>query len=104
MIHLGKTARYLRERKGLSQKAAAEALGITQVHLSNIEHNKSIPSQGLLDRYRELWGADLYILAWCLFGDVNQLPERVRKPMQALAKAWQKELGGLVGPATPDVE
>ena len=50
MIKIGKTARKLREAKGLTQKAAAEALGISQVHLSNIENNKSYPSKELLDR------------------------------------------------------
>jgi transcriptional regulator with XRE-family HTH domain len=96
MIHLGKSAKYLRERKGLSQKAAADALGISQVHLSNIENNKALPSPNLLDRYRELWGVDLYVLAWCLFGDPNQLPQAIRKPMQALADAWRRQLGDVI--------
>jgi transcriptional regulator with XRE-family HTH domain len=73
----------------------ADALGITQVHLSNIENNKSLPSTQLLDRYRELWGVDLYILAWCLFGDASELPPSVQKSMVALTKAWRKELGDL---------
>jgi transcriptional regulator with XRE-family HTH domain len=93
MLYLGTTARRIRESKGLTQKAAAEALGITQVHLSNIEHNKGIPSAALLGRYRELWGIDLYILAWCLFGNPDELPEPVRRPMRELAKAWMAELG-----------
>jgi transcriptional regulator with XRE-family HTH domain len=96
MIPLGKTARYLRERKGLSQSKAAEALGITQVHLSNIENNKAVPSPNLLTRYRDLWGVDLYILAWCMYGDITKLPEAVRGPMQQLADAWKRELGDLV--------
>jgi len=96
MIHLGKTARYLRERKKLSQKATADALGITQVHLSNIENNKALPSPNLLERYRQLWGVDLYVFAWCLYGDASQLPEAVRGPMQELAKAWKRELGELI--------
>jgi transcriptional regulator with XRE-family HTH domain len=95
MMHLGQTARLLRERNGLTQKAAADALGITQVHLSNIENNKSIPSTHLLDRYREIWDVDLYILAWCLFGDPSELPRSVRKPMMELGKAWKRELGDL---------
>jgi transcriptional regulator with XRE-family HTH domain len=95
MIHLGKTARYLRERKGMTQVAAAHALGITQVHLSNVENNKAVPSPKLLERYRELWGVDLYILAWSLFGDLDKLPPGVRGPMTALGKAWRKEFGDL---------
>ena len=96
MIHLGKTARYIRERKGMTQTAAADLLGVTQVHLSNIENNKAVPSPKLLERYRELWGVDLYVLAWSLFGDLNQLPPAVRRPMAALGKAWRKELGDLI--------
>jgi len=95
MIHLGQTARILRERKGLTQVAAAELLDITQVHLSNVETNKSLPSPKLLDKYHELWGVDLYILAWCLFGNPEELPRGVRKPMLELAKAWKRELGDL---------
>ncbi len=93
MIHLGQTARRVREQKGLTQRAAAEILGISYVHLSNIENNKAAPSQSLLNRYKDVWGVDLYILAWCLFGDTNDLPVSVREPMQALAEAWMKQLG-----------
>lgn len=95
-LYLGNTARRVRESKGLTQKAAAEALGITQVHLSNIENNKGSPSSALLDRFRELWGIDLYILAWCLHGDPDDLPEPVRRPMRELAKAWLAELGEFI--------
>src|SRR5437879_4690236 len=102
MIHLGKTAKYLREQKGLTQRQAAEALGVTQVHLSNIENNRALPSSKLLDRYRELWAVDLYVLAWCLHGDLRRLPKAVREPMRQLADAWQRELGKLAGGAEPE--
>jgi transcriptional regulator with XRE-family HTH domain len=100
MIYIGKTARYLRERKGMTQAAVAEALGITQVHLSNVENCKAFPSPKLLERYRALWGVDLYILGWSLFGDPAKLPPAVRGPMEALGRAWRIELGDLI----PDVE
>lgn len=96
MIKLGRTARYLRETKGLSQRRAASLLGISPVHLCNIENNKSSPSNSLLDRYRELWSVDLYILAWCLHGDVDALPAAVREPMKELAAVWRAELGELL--------
>jgi transcriptional regulator with XRE-family HTH domain len=99
MLPLGKTARRVRESKRLTQKATAEALGITQVHLSNIENNRATPSPALLDRYQKLWGVDLYILAWCLFGNPDELPEPVRKPMQELAKVWIEQLGDFLPPA-----
>lgn len=92
MIHVGKTARHLRETLGLTQRAAANTLGITCVHLCNIENNKSAPSPALLERYRELWNVDLYVLAWCLHGDADRLPKPLRKPMAELAKTWQEQI------------
>lgn len=92
MIHLGKTARYLRERKGLTQRQTAALLQISTVHLSNIENNKAAPSGKLLRRYRELWHIDLYVLAWCLHGDLEGLPEPIRGPAEKLAEAWRAEL------------
>ena len=92
MIRLGSTARHIRATRGLTQRAAAKALGVSYVHLSNIENDKSIPSPSLLTRYREVWGVDLYVLAWCLHGDTKKLPQSVRKPMAELAQAWRAEL------------
>ncbi len=92
MIHLGKTARYLRERNGLTQRQTAGLLQISAVHLSNIENNKAAPSAELLRRYRELWHIDLYVLAWCLHGDLEALPEPIRGPAEKLAEAWRDEL------------
>src|SRR5216684_4258361 len=84
MIYLGKTAKYLRESLELTQRQAAEALGISYVHLSHIENNRAFPSPALLSRYRELWGVDLYVLAWCLHGDSSRLPEPLRKATERL--------------------
>ena len=91
-IKLGSTAKYIRTMHGLKQKVAAERLGISVVHLCNVENNKAEPSADLLERYRECWGIDLYVLAWCLQGDVQKLPQAVRQPMEAIARAWQKQL------------
>jgi len=103
MIHLGETARHLRDSLGLSQRAAAEQLGISCVHLCNIEKNKAMPSPSLLARFRELWDVDLYVLAWCLHGDTKKLPKTLRKPMAELAKAWQQQLGSLAARQCKDV-
>jgi transcriptional regulator with XRE-family HTH domain len=92
MIQLGKTIRYVREISGLTQRSAAEALGISDVHLCNIEHDKARPSPELLARIQQEWGADIYILAWCLFGDVKKLPKAVRDPMERLSAAWRADL------------
>jgi len=77
---------------GLTQRAAAEALGISCVHLCNVEKNKAVPSPALLERFRELWNVDLYVLAWCLHGDADKLPEPLRKLMGDLARAWQEQI------------
>ena len=92
MIYLGKTARYLRESLGLSQRAMARELGVTHVHLCNIENNKSVPSAQLLERYREKSGIDLYVLAWCVHGEVEKLPARLRNAASELAEAWRTEI------------
>ena len=96
MIYLGKTARHLRESLGMTQKAMADRLGITNVHLSNVENNKAFPSQGLIDRYRELFDVDLYVLAWCRHGDVEKLPDAVRGPAIRLASAWEEQFTEIV--------
>src|SRR3954466_8823377 len=93
MLLLGKTARYVRERKGLTTRAAAELLDISHAHLINIENNKAAPSMALLDRFRHVFGVELPVLTWCLHGDPEERPARVRAPMKALADAWRKELG-----------
>jgi transcriptional regulator with XRE-family HTH domain len=92
MIQLGNTIKYIRESKGLTQRAAAEALGVSDVHLCNLEHDKARPSEDLLTRMRKEWGVDVYVLSWCLFGDAKRLPKAVREPMEQLARAWRCEL------------
>ena len=92
MNNLGDTARQLREARGLSQKEAADVLGVTAVHLCNIEKNKSAPSRDLVNRMREFFGVDLYMLTWCLYGDVEALPERVRNAARQLSNAWCQQL------------
>ena len=92
MVNVGSAARYLRDRLGLTQRALAEQLGISCVHLCNIEKNKVVPSATLLERYRELWGVDLYVLGWCENGDDKKLPKSVRDAASALAEAWKAEI------------
>ena len=92
MIRLGNTIKYLRETRGLTQRAAAAVLGVSDVHLCNIERDKARPSEDLLNRMRAEWDVDVYVLSWCLHGDVRRLPKAVRKPMVQLGRAWRSEL------------
>src|SRR6266542_3429912 len=96
MMHLGQTARYVRERKSLTLREAAAKLCISHVHLCNIENNRATASLQLLEKMKEVYGVDLMVLAWCLHGDPERLPTSVRGPMKALAKAWKSELGDMV--------
>jgi transcriptional regulator with XRE-family HTH domain len=95
-IFLGKTARHLRESLGLTQRATAKALGISFVHLCNIENNKSTPSPRLLERYQTNWGVDLYVMAWCMDGDLKRLPNGLRRATSELADAWRAELDTII--------
>lgn len=92
MLNLGKTIRYVRKAKGLTQRAAAASLGVSDVHLCNLEHDKARPSPELLATILRTWDVDVYILAWCLHGDVKRLPEGVRAPMEELGAAWRSDL------------
>ena len=89
---LGKTARQLRESLGMTQRAAAEVLGVSVVHLCNVENGKANPSLELIAKYQETWGVDLYVLTWCLHGKTERLPAAVRKHADALTAAWKKQL------------
>jgi transcriptional regulator with XRE-family HTH domain len=90
---LARTARFVRERRQLTQRAAAKALGVSYVHVCNIERGKATPSVALVERYRTVFGVALHVVAWCLFEDDDQIPESVRRPRAKLAQAWRRELG-----------
>lgn len=96
MIPLGKTSRYLRDSLGLTQREMADKLSISIVHLSNIENNKSVPSRELLESYSQIWGVDLYVLAWCQFGDLDSLPDSIRRSAHELAQAWKDRMQGVL--------
>lgn len=96
MIEIGATARRLRDSLGWTQRATADALSVSYVHLCNIENGKAKPSQELLDRFRKLWGIDLYVLAWCDNADIDELPPAVRSAASELATAWQSRIDRLI--------
>jgi transcriptional regulator with XRE-family HTH domain len=97
MIHVGKTVREFRETLRLTQQEMASVLGVTNVHLSNIENNKSFPSQDLIDRFRDKYEVDLYILTWCRDAESGEkIHAALRKPASLLAKAWEERLVDIV--------
>ena len=53
----GKAVRHLRDRKGVSQKEMAIALGVSPAYLSALEHGKrGRPSDGLIHQVNEHFG------------------------------------------------
>lgn len=97
MINLGETARELRERSGWAQVAAAKELGITQVHLSNIETNKARPSAELIQRYHDVFGVDLYVYAFCTRGNLSDMPRALKTASEKLAQLWRADLDRRLG-------
>ena len=95
MLYLGKTIRYVRERKKLTTRAMASDLDVSHVHITKLENSQVAPSIAFLDKFKEAYGIDVPVLAWCLYGDPEKLPSSLRKPMRALASAWRAELGDL---------
>src|SRR5471030_3005664 len=96
MIYVGKAARFLREKLKISQRQAASQLEISYVHLSNLENDKAAPTRNVLEKFRELWGVDLYVLSWCMNGDLEKLPFAFRGPAKKLTEAWIKQIENLV--------
>jgi transcriptional regulator with XRE-family HTH domain len=96
MIKLGKAAKHLREKLELSQRAAADELGISFVHLCRIENGKASPSPEILERFRAAWGIDVYMFAVCLFGEPEHFPAALKVPMASLRRAWKLQLSKLI--------
>jgi transcriptional regulator with XRE-family HTH domain len=76
----------------MTQRSAAEALGVSYVHLSNVERGKTQPSTSLVERFRQVFGVDIHVLAWCLYEDENSVPELLRVHHRQLADAWRQVL------------
>jgi transcriptional regulator with XRE-family HTH domain len=96
MIYVGKAALYLRQKLGLTQREAAETLQISYVHLCNLENDKAAPTRKVLERFREVWGIDLYVLSWCMTGELKKLPLPFREPARKLTEAWKKHIDDLL--------
>ena len=94
MRYLGKAAKKVRIQSGMTQVTLAQELGISVVHLSNIENDHSMPSPELVNKYRSITGIDLYVLDWCDNGDLESLPKNVREAAARLKEAWSFEKKG----------
>jgi transcriptional regulator with XRE-family HTH domain len=95
MNGIGQTARFVRESRGLTQRAAAEALGVSAVHLSNIERGRTQPSAALIARFKDVYGLDVYILCHCM-DESEDAPPAVVQARRSLAQAMREQLAGAV--------
>ena len=96
MTALGSTVRYVREKLGMTQKAAAETLGVSSVHLSNVERGVTTPSALLISRFAAVYGIDVYVLNYCTDDEKGDAPEAVKLARRKLAEALRRQLGDAV--------
>ena len=92
MIELGEAAKYVRNRLGLSQRRAGEVLGISHIHINNVENGKTSPSPAILEKYFDAFGIDLYMVAIVLFSDAERLPKAMRSAAGELKEEWDRQL------------
>jgi transcriptional regulator with XRE-family HTH domain len=91
-ISLGKAARDLRSRLQLSLRQAALELGISYVHLCNIENEKTSPSPETVEKFHETWGIDLYMYAVAFHSENREMPKALLGPVKALANGWKRHI------------
>ena len=89
-MNIGESARSLREKFGLSQRAAADLLDISFVHLCNIENDKSRPSAEMLEKFRRIYGVDMYVYSWCSSPSIAKLPMAMREATRRMTEVWEK--------------
>lgn len=66
-LPIGSTIRKVRLLYEQSLRDAGALLGISYVHLCKMERAQSEPSPTTVSRLREVWGVDVYVLAWLRF-------------------------------------
>lgn len=75
-MDIGSSIKYFRDQRGLSQKALAEAIGITASYLSLVESNQKVPTIGLLEEVARKFDVPLPIL---MFFALEEKDVSVRK-------------------------
>lgn len=104
MINLGEAARHLRERLGLSQRAAAQELGISHVHLNNIENGKASPTAAMIEKYYQAWNIDLYMFAVANFTTDDRVPASLQSAVGKMRQAWNTEIESRILSRQEDVD
>jgi len=103
-IDLGNAARELRAKLKLSLREAASELGISYVHLCNIENGKTSPSPETVEKFHEAWGVDLYMYAVAFHSEERKVPKTLRAPLKTLAKAWKQHIEALLSERSKEGE
>lgn len=58
-MNFGLQLKYLRHKKGWSQRAAAKVIGITPVHLCNLEADKAWPSRKTVEAVERVYEVEI---------------------------------------------
>jgi len=95
-ISLGKAAQDLRGKLKLSLRDAAAELGVSYVHLCNVENCKASPSPEMIEKFHAAWGIDLYMYALAFFPDDRETPKELRSPVKALEEGWKRHIARLL--------
>jgi transcriptional regulator with XRE-family HTH domain len=85
MTKLGTFLRSRREAKGLSTRALANLLGVSWGYISDIEHDRRIPSEAVLARFSKALGVDGRELR-ILSGRLTNVAERYLKSQPELLR------------------
>lgn len=95
-VSLGNAAQDLRKRLKLSLRGAAKELGISYVHLCNVENSKASLSPQTIERFHDAWGIDLYMYALAFHGEDRSTPKVLRSQVKALTKGWKQHIETLL--------
>lgn len=95
-INLGNAARDLRTKLNMSLREAASELGVSFVHLCNIENGKASPSPEVIEKFHDAWGIDLYMYAIAYHSSDRDTPKSLRGPVKALAEGWKRHIESLL--------
>jgi len=91
-LPIRKAIKLWRYALGWSQKRAAQELGVSQGWWSYNETGRGEFSLRFIERFRQVSGIDVYVLAYALYADLDKLPPRVRELTQQLGEEWSRQV------------
>lgn len=95
---LAKATRELRKRYGTGQIDLADRLGITNVHLCNLEAGRSTYSVHVVRELSDIYGFDVYLYTAVTFVPLNWYAKPLRPHILAMRAAMEglirKQIGG----------